>query len=93
MTPVQERFVQLEKKKETVKLYFQELKEATDALAQELGIGGTFQDLEDGTVFQVVEPDGKFVTFEKISYIRTKREGEKRGTLSIVKAREAGFNV
>ena len=93
MTPVQERFVQLEKKKETIKLYFKELKEATEALAEELGVDGTFQDPEDGTVFQIVEPEGKFVTFEKVSYLRTKREGEKRGTLSIVKAKEAGYEV
>lgn len=92
MTPVQKRFVELEKKKEEVKKFFEELREATLQVANEVGVNGYFQD-DDGTVYKLVEPDGKFVTFDKISYIRTRRLDEKRGDLSIKEAEAAGFNV
>ena len=87
------KFIELEKKKEEVKKYFEELTKATEALAEELGIDGMFQDPTDNTVFKIVKPEGKWVVFDKFSYIRTKREGELRGTLSVVKAREAGYDV
>jgi hypothetical protein len=51
-----------------------------------------FQDNE-GTVYQVVVPDGKWVPYETLSYIRTRRGDEKKGDLSLVKAEEAGFVV
>lgn len=57
-----------------------------------MGLDGYFQD-EEGTVYKIVEPAGKFVTFDKVSYVRTRRTTEKRGDLSIKEAEEAGFNV
>lgn len=92
MTPAQKRFVDLEKKKEEVKKFFEELKEATLQVASEVGVNGYFQDAE-GTVYKIVEPEGKFVTFDKISYIRTRRLDEKRGDLSLKEAEAAGYNV
>ena len=92
MTEAQKRFVALEKQKEEIKKYFEQLKEATEAVAKEVGINGYFQDLE-GIVYKIVEPEGKFVTFERTSYVRTRRPHEKRGDLSIKEATEAGFNV
>lgn len=92
MTEAQKRFVALEKQKEEIKKYFEQLKEATEAVAKEVGINGYFQDLE-GTVYKIVEPEGKFVTFDRTSYVRTRRPHEKRGDLSIKEATEAGFNV
>jgi hypothetical protein len=92
MTPAQQRLVDLDKKKEEYKKYIEELQEATAAVASEIGINGYFQDHE-GTVYKAVVPDGKFVYFEKISYVRTKRAGEERGSLSVKEAKEAGFNI
>ena len=92
MTEAQRKFVELEKKKEEVKKFFEELKLATEAVAKEVGVNGYFQDLE-GTVYKVVEPEGKFVTFEKISYVRTRRSHEKRGDLSMKEAEGAGFTL
>jgi hypothetical protein len=92
MTEAQQKFVALEKQKEQVKKYFEQLKEATESVAKEVGINGYFQD-EEGTVYKIVEPEGKFVTFEKISYVRTRRMDEKRGDLSLKEAEEAGFTV
>lgn len=63
-----------------------------ESVAKEVGINGYFQD-EEGTVYKIVEPEGKFVTFEKISYVRTRRIDEKRGDLSLKEAEEAGFTV
>lgn len=92
MTEAQKKFVALEKQKEQVKQYFENLKNAVEEVSKEIGINGYFQD-EEGTVYKVVIPEGKFVTFEHISYVRTRRLDEKRGDLSLKEAQEAGFNV
>lgn len=92
MTEAQKKFVALEKQKEQVKQYFENLKSAVEEVSKEIGINGYFQD-EEGTVYKVVIPEGKFVTFEHISYVRTRRLDEKRGDLSLKEAQEAGFNV
>ena len=92
MTPSQMKFVELEKQKEVVKRFFDDLKAATEAVAKEVGVNGYFQDAE-GTVYKIVIPEGKWVTFEQISYVRTRRNDEKRGDLSLKEAEEAGFTV
>lgn len=92
MTENQKKLVELDKKKAEVKKFYEELKQTIEEVKKEVGIGGFFQDSE-GIVYQVVEPDGKYVTFERTSYIRTKRDGELRGELSVKKAEEAGFKV
>lgn len=92
MTEVQKKFVELEKKKEFIKKFYEELAQSLENLKAEIGLNGMFQD-EEGTVYQVIIPDGKYVTFDKLSYIRTRRLHEDRGDLSIKKAESAGFNV
>ena len=92
MTEAQARFVELERKKEEVKKYFDELNQAVEVLSKEIGINGFFQD-DQGIVYKVVVPEGKFVHFEKISYIRTRRVHEKRGDLSMKEAEGAGFTL
>lgn len=92
MTENQRKFVELEKKKEEVKKYFEELKQAVELVAKEVGVNGYFQD-DQGVVYKVVEPEGKFVTYDKISYVRTRRSHEKRGDLSMKEAESAGFSL
>lgn len=92
MTPAQVKFVELEKKKEEVKKYFEQLDEATLELAKELGVNNFFQDA-DGIVYQVVIPTYKSVKMDHVGYVRTKRQGEARGSLSVKKAEEAGFTI
>lgn len=92
MTENQKRFVELERKKEEIKKFFDDLKEAVAAVAAEVGVNGYFQD-EQGIVYKVVEPEGKFVTYDRISYVRTKRPHEKRGDLSMKEAETAGFTL
>lgn len=95
LTEAQQKFIELEKKKAEVKKFFDELKEATEAVAKEVGVNGYFQDPSDGTVFKIVVPEGRFVAFDRIGYNRTRRAylGEKKGDLSLTEAKEAGFTV
>jgi hypothetical protein len=75
-----------------VKKLYEELSLALEEVSAEIGVGGMFQDNE-GIVYKIVIPDGKFVHFEKLSYIRTKRSNEKRGELSMKEAEEAGYTL
>jgi hypothetical protein len=93
LTPAIQRFIELERKKTDVKKYFEELKKAIEAVVAEVGVGNYFQDPTDGTVFKLVEPEGRFVNYERFGYNRTRRKDEKRGDLSMKEAQEAGFKV
>ena len=93
ISPVIRSFIDLERKKEEVKEYYESLNKATEAVVAEIGVGTYFQDPTDGTVYQVVVPEGRFVTYEKYGFIRTKRDGETRGSLSVKKAEEIGLKV
>ena len=92
-----QRFVDLERKKEEVKKYFDELQTAISAVEAEIGINGMFQD-EQGTVYKIVVPEGRYVAFDKLSYERTRRKKadgtmEKAGSLSLKEAQSKGFVV
>jgi hypothetical protein len=93
LTDAQKRFVELERKKAEVKKFFQELDLATKAVAEEVGLNGFFQDPSDGTVYQIVKPEGKFIPYKEVDFIRTRRGylGEAKADLSMKKAEEAGF--
>ena len=92
MTDAQKKLIELDLKKEEITAYYDELREVLQAVTDEIGVEGHFQ-ADDGTVFQIQEPAGRFVHVEKLSYIRTRRSGEKRGDLSLTKARELGYEV
>jgi hypothetical protein len=70
----------------------EDLKQATEAVVKEVGLGGHFQDA-DGTVYQIEETNGKFVYFDRFEIKRTRRVGEKAGSLSLTKAKELGYAV
>lgn len=86
------KFVELDKKKDEYKKFLEEYKEYVNEVADILGIDGHFQD-DDGTVYQVSEMTGKFVYFDRIDIKRTRREGERSGSLSLKKAEELGYTV
>lgn len=92
MHPTVQRFLELERKKDEYKKYLEEFNKALEDVISEYGVGGTFQD-DEGTVYKTTAPDGKFVYFDKFGYVRTKRTGEARGTLSVKEAEEAGYKV
>ena len=92
LTPAQVRLVLLDRRKEEIKQFFEEYKSAVEALVAEHGLNHAFQD-DQGIVYQLVELDGKWVNFERYGVERTKRPGEVRGSLSVKKAKELGFNI
>lgn len=92
LSSAQTKYIELEKKKDSYKKFLEELKEATQAVVNEIGVGGHFQDA-DGTVYQVEESDGKFVYFDRFDIKRTRRIGEKSGSLSLTKAKELGYEI
>ena len=93
VSPAVQRLISLDAKKDEVKQWHEDLQEALVAVAEEIGVGGMFQDPVSGRVYEIVEPNGKFVYFDKLNYNRTKLNDEPKGTLSMKKAREAGFDV
>jgi len=97
MTENQAKLIQITKQFEAAKDQYKELSaqlnEACTAVAQETGLDVLFQDPTDGTVFKIERPKGTYVEFRQIGYARTRREGEKKGSISIKDAKDAGFNV
>jgi len=93
MTDAQEKFVALEKRKAEYKDYLDELEKATHAVVFELGVDSYFQDDESSIVYKMIKPAGRYVHYEEWSYLRTRREGEAKGTLSIKEAKEQGFVI
>jgi hypothetical protein len=92
LTDAQRRFVELDKKKAEYKEFVEQLALATQELVKEIGIGAHFQDSE-GVVYQTADCDGKFVYFDKFEVKRTRREGERAGSLSMKAAKELGYQV
>lgn len=92
MTEAQQRFVDLDKKKAAYKEFMEEYTLAVNTLKEEMGLGGHFQDSE-GIVYQVEECLGKFTHFYKYEVKRTKRAGERAGSLAMKKAGELGYNI
>ena len=93
LTDEQKKFVELSKKMENLKNELKEVGTEIEGLLTEIGVGKSFQDPEDGVVFEITVPTGTFVNFRKIDYERTKRTGEARGSLSMARAKELGFQV
>ena len=92
LTETQAKYIELEKKKEQYKAYLEELKATTEQLQSEMGDGGHFQDGE-GTVYQIADHKGKWVHFDKYQIKRTRRQGEKSGSLSLTDAKNLGYEV
>lgn len=93
LTEEQKLFVNLSKKLEQLKDERKEVGQALQELASKMGVGKSFQDPEDKTVFEIVIPDGKYMYFDKIDYVRTRREGERSGSLSLKRAKELGYEL
>lgn len=87
MTQAQTRFVNLERQR---KEFLDAFDAALQAVAEEVGADGYFQDTE-GVVYKITCPTGRWVKFDTVSYVRTRRGEEKQGTLSVKEAVAAGF--
>jgi len=99
MTKTQKRFVELDRRKDEIKKFFEEYNEAVAAVVQEFSneaemesAGNFFQD-DQGVVYKTDIPEGRFVYFDKYAILRTRRENETKGSLSMKEAAEAGFTI
>jgi len=92
LTATQAKYVEMDKKYLEYKEFLEEFEKAKSEVAAEVGLLGSFQDAE-GIVYQVVLPQWKNVRMEHVGVLRTKREGERAGTLSVTKAKELGYAV
>lgn len=93
MNDTQQRLVELADQKEAI---VEQLKKIDAELAVEataLGVNEIFQNPETGVVYKTIVPAGTYVTFKEIDYVRTRKEGETRGSLSMKEAEAAGFSV
>ncbi len=90
MTDLQQKFLQLAKQREEVIKQLKEINEAIEPVMTELG-ADTYLQCEEGLVFKIKKWGGQFVVPKTLEYVRTKREDEKRGTLSKKEAQEQGF--
>ena len=89
MTDAQKNFVEIEKQR---KKFLDDFDAALKAVAEEVQPGGFFQD-EEKVVYKIVIPAGRWIKFDAVSYVRTKRGDESKGTLSAKEATEAGFEI
>lgn len=93
LTDEQKTFIELSKRVEGLKNELKEIAPQLEELLAKIGVGSSFQDPQDNTVFEIVVPRGTFVGFKTIDYERTKREGEVKGSLSVKRAKELGFEL
>jgi hypothetical protein len=85
--------VTLAEQKEALKTQLKEIDSKLDTVLKALGVGEVFQG-SDGTVFRIEKPSGKFISFPEISYVRTRKAGEKGGNyLAKKEAEELGFTL
>lgn len=92
LTDLHIKLVELDRKKEEVKKFFEEYQSVVKELIKKYGANHHFQD-QFGTVYQLVELEGRYVNFDRYGIERTRRFGEERGSLSIKKAKELGYSI
>ena len=93
MTDAQQKFLELSKRYEALKEEMKTLKPTLQELMTEIGIGTMFQDSDTMLVYKIVVPTGTYISFDTISYDRTKKETEAKGSLSKKDAEAAGFTL
>jgi len=88
-----EKILEIIRKYEKTKEEYKNVsKELTDSLLQ-MPLNHVFQDPTTNLVYKVVEPTGSYIEYKKISYVRTKKKDEKRGSLSKKEAESYGFVI
>jgi len=91
MNNPQENFLNMVERFEALKEEMKALKLQMHEELESIGPNSYFKG--NGVVFKVVRPEGTFISFDKIGYVRTKKPTEKRGSLSVKEAKEAGFDL
>ena len=93
MNTNQSRFIELVERLEQLNDEYKQVTQELEIVSENLGEGAMFQDPKDMTVFEVVLAKGRFITYNKWTYNRTRKIGEKSGSLSLKKAHEKNFIV
>lgn len=93
MTDLQKKFLDLAKEYENQVDSLKEVSNRLQVVMLEMGVDQFVQDSETKIVYQTTKPNGVFVYYKVIDYIRTKKENERAGSLSVKKAEEAGFTL
>jgi hypothetical protein len=83
-------FIELDRQKKQHSKFFEDLKAAAEAVHSLHGYGHCFQD-DEGIVYRVTEPRGRFVDYKRVEIEHTRRTDEAKGSLSIKEAKELGF--
>jgi hypothetical protein len=86
-----QKVIFLAKQKEQILEQLKAVNEQLEAALNETGVGTMMQDPETLLVYKVVKPKGTFISYKEIDYVRTKKEDEDRGDLSVKEAKAAGF--
>lgn len=92
LTNYQQKFLELVERIEKGQKLLRDLNKEFDELMRQMPIGEMFQNPKDAVVYQVIIPAGRYIEYKTIDYIRTRKEGERQGSLSIKAAQEAGFS-
>lgn len=87
-----ELFIELDKQLTIAKKIYQDYDDAVLLMEKMFGLNSHFQDKE-GTVYQIAVQEWLQVKMKPVTINRTRREGEKKGTLSMTAARELGYIV
>lgn len=82
-----QKLILLDKLKAEVDAYYDTLAETLAELEFKVGVGGYFKG-EGDTVYKLVVPEGHFVKYKPLAYLRTKQDGERAGSLSRKEADE-----
>lgn len=93
MTDTQKKFLEISKRYEALKEEMKALAPTLEELMIEIGQGVMFQDPESMLVYKIEVPTGTYIQFKKIDYVRTKKAGETKGSLSKSDAEAAGFTL
>lgn len=91
LTDIEKKFVESAKYYEQLKEKLDEVRTEMDASLLALGIGTLVQDPETLTVYKVVKPQGRFIYYHDLDYVRTAQDGERAGSLSKKEAEALGF--
>lgn len=90
---LQEDAIALIEKIEAQREETKKLQEELTGILEVLPLGELFQDEKSKIVYRAAEAKGQWVTFYRIAYERTKKEGEKAGSVSMFDAKAAGFTL
>lgn len=86
------RYAELDLQEEAHKAYYRERAAALKTLIELAGVGHSFQG-PTGIVYETAEKRGTWVDFTPYEMKHTKRPWDEKGTLSLDRAEELGFQV